>query len=149
MKPSLILKTVSVGLLYVILIFSLFMFFRGHNHPGGGFIAGLIAGVMILLAYISTDRFTVDSVFKPVFHRLMALGLILAGLSGLFGVVGRDGYFASYKWILELPGFVELEVPSVLLFDLGVYFVVIGLIISVFLALDRDDPNSVREGDPR
>jgi multicomponent Na+:H+ antiporter subunit B len=137
MPRSLILRTISLGLLYIIILFSLFVFVQGHNAPGGGFIAGLIAAAMILIQFLSFSREHVHKVFKPVFHRLLGLGVLLAAGSGFFGWLSGTAYLTGFHWTIPLPGEAQQALPSVFFFDLGVYFVVIGTVVSIFMALEE------------
>lgn len=137
MPRSLILRTVSLGLLYLIVLFSFFVFLQGHNAPGGGFIAGLIAGGMILIQFLSFSREDLEDVFRPIFHRLLGLGIFLAAGSGFFGWVTDRGFLKSFHWTFEFPWGGHLEITSVLVFDLGVYLIVIGMVVSIFMALEE------------
>ena len=137
MPRSLILRTVSMGLLFVIVMFSFYVFLKGHNQPGGGFIAGLIASAMILIQHLAYSHEDLDQTFYPVFHRMIGLGLFLALLSGLFGVIAGSAFLAGYHWELPLPGGGHVAIPSVIVFDLGVYLVVIGTVVGIFRALEE------------
>lgn len=137
MPRSLILRTVSLGLLYIILIFSFYMFVLGHNGPGGGFIAGLIAAAVILIQYLAFSRSDLEETFRPVFHRLIGGGLLVAGGSGLIGVVLDGAFLEGFHRHVTLPWGGHLEVSTVMIFDLGIYLLVIGAVISVFLALEE------------
>lgn len=137
MPRSLILRTVSLGLLYIILIFSVYTFVRGHNAPGGGFIAGLITAAVILIQYLAFPPSDLERTFRPVFHRLIGAGLVLAGGSGVFGVILGRGFLQGFHWEIVLPWGGHLAVHTVMVFDLGVYLVVVGSVISVFLALEE------------
>lgn len=137
MPRSLILRTVSLGLLYLIVLFSLFVFVQGHNAPGGGFIAGLIAAGMILIQFLAFSRNDLKKVFRPIFHRLLGLGIILAAGSGFFGWIAGSAFLEGYHWTIDFPWGGHLAVPSVMVFDLGVYLIVIGTVISIFMALEE------------
>lgn len=137
MPRSLILRTVSLALLYVILVFSLYLFFLGHNGPGGGFIAGLIAAAVILIQYLAFSRSDLDETFRHVFHRLIGLGLLTAGGSGLIGPLLGRPFLKGYHGEMTLPWGTHLELSTVVVFDLGIYLLVIGAVISVFLALEE------------
>lgn len=137
MPRSLILRTVSLGLLYLIVLFSLFVFLQGHNAPGGGFIAGLIAAGMILIQFLAYSRKELESVFRPIFHRMLGIGIFLAAGSGFFGWLAGDGFLAGYHWSFQFPWGGHLAIPSVVVFDLGVYLIVIGTVVSIFMALEE------------
>jgi multisubunit Na+/H+ antiporter MnhB subunit len=137
MPRSLILRTISLGLLYIIILFSVFLFLQGHNAPGGGFIAGLIAGGMILIQFLAYSRAELREVFRPIFHRMIGLGVLVAAGSGVFGLLLGEAYLEGFHWTLHLTGGEPLAVPSVLFFDLGIYLVVIGMVVSVFMALEE------------
>lgn len=140
MPRSLILRTVSLGLLYIIILFSFHIFLLGHNSPGGGFIAGLVTGAMILIQFLAFSREDLEQTFSPIFHRIMGLGILLAGLSGIFGVLAGTAFLDGFHWIVPWFNDSHFAIPSVVFFDLGVYLVVIGMVVSVFLALEEKRP---------
>lgn len=137
MPRSLILRTVSLGLLFVIVMFSFFVFLEGHNNPGGGFIAGLIAAAMILIQHLSYSHEELEQTFRPVFHRIIGLGLLFAGGSGLIGLFYGDAFLSGYHWSWPLPGGGVFSIPSVVIFDVGVYLIVVGTVVGIFRALEE------------
>lgn len=137
MPRSLILRTVSLGLVFVIVMFSFYVFLQGHNNPGGGFIAGLIAAAMILIQHLAYSHEDLEETFYPVFHRMIGLGLILALGSGMFGWIAGTPFLNSFHWEFTLPGGTHFAIPSVIVFDLGVYLVVIGTVVGIFRALEE------------
>lgn len=137
MPRSLILRTVSLGLVYIIILFSFFVFLQGHNAPGGGFIAGLIAAAMILIQFMAYSREDLASVFRPVFHRMIGCGILFAAGSGFFGWIAGTAFLDGFHWILPLPGGAHQAIPSVVIFDFGVYLVVIGTVVTIFMALEE------------
>jgi multicomponent Na+:H+ antiporter subunit B len=137
MPRSLILRTISLGLLFIIVLFSLFVFLRGHNAPGGGFIAGLIASAIILIQFMAFSKSDLKAVFRPVFHRMLGLGVLLAAASGFFGWIGGTAFLDGFHWSVQFPWGGHMAIPSVLMFDLGVYFVVIGTVVSIFMGLEE------------
>jgi len=140
MPRSLILRTVSLALLYVIVIFSLYLFVLGHSAPGGGFIAGLVAAAVLLIQYLAFARTDLEQTVRPVFHRLIGAGLLVAGGSGAIGALLGRAFLDGLHWEFSLPGLGAMAVPSVVIFDLGVYLLVIGSVLSVFLALEEQRP---------
>ena len=118
----------------LMILISVILLLRGHNEPGGGFIGGLIAASAYILSSLAfgVERVENDMRIKPV--QLMALGLFLAVLSALPGILAGGG-FMDGRWLeIALPtGKIKLGTP--LLFDLGVYFAVIGFSLSVLFTL--------------
>lgn len=145
MPRSLILRTVSLGLLYIIILFSFYVFLQGHNAPGGGFIAGLVAAAVILIQYMAFSREDFEKTFRPMFHRLLGLGILFAALSGLIGVWEGTAFLDGFHWVWDLPGGGHVEFPTVALFDLGVYFVVIGTVVGIFLALEEQQDRGTQD----
>lgn len=133
---SVLLSTATRYVGPLLLILSLMLLYRGHNLPGGGFIGGLMAASsLILFAYAHGWTETEKRLpINPLV--LMASGLVLAMLSGLPGILS-GGAFMEGVWLpffkLPLLGKVKLGTP--LLFDIGVYLVVIGFAVKCALAL--------------
>lgn len=128
---SLILAAAARLLLPLLLLFSLFVLFRGHNEPGGGFIGGLVAAsgfALYSLAYGASDTrqlMRVDS------RSLALVGLAVALGSGAFSMTtGRA--FMTASWV---RGF-----GTPLVFDMGVYLLVVGIAMTIILALAEDLP---------
>ncbi|WP_157015056.1 Na+/H+ antiporter subunit B [Mesorhizobium xinjiangense] len=133
---TVIFRTAAPYLASLMVLFSIFVLLRGHNEPGGGFIGGLIAASAIAIYGIACG---VASVRRALYFHPMAIsgfGLLLAALSGVlsvfFGVPFLTGLWATP----HLFG-VELDLSTVMFFDIGVYFVVVGAITSIGLALEE------------
>lgn len=129
------------------IILSLFFLFRGHNHPGGGFIGGLlIASAFILYAFaFDVDR-TKDLLrIRP--EVLIGSGLATALISGLISVMTKEPFLTA-RWVgsLSVPGIGKLGLGTPFLFDIGVYMVVFGVAISVvFEMLTQNDEDESDE----
>lgn len=139
MKPeSPLLTTVSQLALYLIKLVAIWLFFRGHNEPGGGFVAGLLVVAAIALQGVAFGFRAAYSIFPLPFHRLLAIGLALALGSTLAPVmVGRPLLdVAAVK--IPLPLFGELALSTALLFDLGVLFVVVGAAKAILLNIAEE-----------
>jgi multicomponent Na+:H+ antiporter subunit B len=136
---SLIFRTAAPYLTALMLLFSVFVLLRGHNEPGGGFIGGLIAASAFAIHGIA---FGVPTVRRAIHFHPMAIsgfGLLIAALSGLvsfaFGVPFLTGLWTSPS-ILG----VTVDLSTVMVFDIGVYLVVVGSTTSIALALeDREE----------
>ena len=136
---TLIFRTAAPYLTALMLLFSVFVLLRGHNEPGGGFIGGLIAASAFAIHAIA---FGVPTVRRALYFHPMAIsgfGLLLAVLSGLPSLASGDPFLTGQWTKLALLG-VTVDLSTVMVFDIGVYFVVVGSIASIALALEsRED----------
>ncbi len=132
---SLILRTAGHFLLPLLLLFSLFLLFRGHNEPGGGFIAGLVAAAAVVLYLFSMDIDAARRVLRVDPRSLLGSGMLLAVLSGVPGIFRGQPFFTAQWWEITVPGLGMVKLSSVLLFDIGVYLVVIGAVLTIMLTL--------------
>ncbi|MEO1092780.1 MAG: MnhB domain-containing protein [Pseudomonadota bacterium] len=125
----------------LMLAFSLFVLLRGHNEPGGGFIGGLVAATAFALYAKATSTTATVQALRMQPATVAALGLALATLAGLWGLIGA-GNFLMGMWPLLATAAdgakVGLPIGSVLLFDIGVYLVVVGSVLTILLALEDD-----------
>ena len=121
-----VLQTLGKPIYYLMLAFSLAVFWRGHNEPGGGFIGGLLAASATLLL-ASTHGVAEARRRLPLRShvRLAASGVLLAGVSGLAGLLTGRSFMYHLWWDLPLP-WGALPLSTVQLFDLGVYLCVWG-----------------------
>ncbi|HXV32329.1 MAG TPA: Na(+)/H(+) antiporter subunit B [Sinorhizobium sp.] len=133
---SVIFRTVAPFLASLMLLFSIFVLLRGHNEPGGGFIGGLIAVSAIAIYGIANG---VETVRRAIFFHPMAIagaGLFASTAAGLISLAAGVPFMTGL-WVY--PSVLGIEVPlsSVMLFDTGVYLVVVGAISSVALSLEE------------
>ncbi len=135
---TVIFRTLAPFLTALMLLFSVFVLLRGHNEPGGGFIGGLIAAAALAIYGVARGIQPVREAlwFHPM--TIAAFGLLLACVAGLVSMVAAVPFMTGL-WIY--PNFFGVEVPlsTVMLFDLGVYLVVVGAVTSIALALERED----------
>ncbi|MHB8954301.1 MAG: Na+/H+ antiporter subunit B [Pirellulaceae bacterium] len=132
---SLILRTATQFLLPLLLLFSVYLLLGGHNEPGGGFVGGLMAAGAVALYAIAYDVAAARRVLRVRPQTLIGSGLLLALGSALWPVAVNEPFFTG-KWITFTSaemGPIHLGTP--LLFDLGVYVVVVGVTLLVVLSL--------------
>ena len=103
---------------------SIYLFLRGHNAPGGGFIAGLAIAVPVLIKYVLQGARTVEATFGFDYVRGIALGLLLAAAGGIGSWLFGLPFLTSGHLDLPLPLIGYLPIASALVFDIGVYVVV-------------------------
>ena len=131
---SSILQTAARFLMPLLLLFAVFLLFRGHNEPGGGFIGGLVVASSFVLYSIA---FGVDAARRALLVRpstLLGIGPLVALLSGLPAVAqGRP--FMSAIWTTVGTGSAVIDVGSPLVFDIGVFLAVIGVVLTIVFTL--------------
>jgi multisubunit Na+/H+ antiporter MnhB subunit len=133
---SFILTTVVSGLFFVINIFALYLFFRGHNAPGGGFIAGLCTAIsFVMLGFVQgIERLHRLLRVEPV--RLAVVGLLLAAATGTLPLVFGDAFLQHYHpYLKNVPLLGDVYIGTPVFFDLGVYLVVVGITLKIVFPL--------------
>lgn len=133
MNP-LILRMCGQLVLPVALLFSLFLLWRGHNEPGGGFVGGLMAAAGFAIHALPRGRARLLRLLRIPPGSLAAIGLALALLSGLPALLMGQP-FLTHQWAVWDSGFV---IGTALVFDVGVYLAVLGAVL-VFLSHYLDD----------
>jgi multicomponent Na+:H+ antiporter subunit B len=135
--PSLILRTATRPLAVLILLFSVFLLLRGHNEPGGGFIGGLVASGAFALVLLSNGADAAERSLRIRPLLLVPVGLGIAALSGLPGLL--DGAYMLGQWgSPALPILGGIKPSTILLFDVGVYLLVIGMSTSILFGLSKE-----------
>ncbi|MDK9724497.1 MAG: monovalent cation/H+ antiporter subunit A [Sterolibacteriaceae bacterium MAG5] len=133
---AMMLPAVLVRLLLPLaLLVSLFFLLRGHNAPGGGFVGGLILATAVILQYLVGGTHWVESRLRihPLYW--IAIGLLLAAAAGIGAAFAGAPFLTSQAWHGTLPVVGELHLSSVLLFDLGVYMLVVGATTLMLVAI--------------
>lgn len=141
MRRSLIVDTSVHFIFYSVLVLSLYLLFAGHNHPGGGFVGGLVAGAAVGLRYVAggIDAVREASPVRP--WTILGVGLLTSSVTALVPLVAGDAVLESAKVDWEVPVLGTVHATSATVFDVGVYLVVVGLMLMVFEAFG-DDPET-------
>jgi multisubunit Na+/H+ antiporter MnhB subunit len=135
---SLILKTATRLLVGLILTFSVYLLMRGHNAPGGGFAAALVAGTGFALFAIAEGPAVVRRALRIAPQKIAMSGLSLALASGLAApVIGRP-FLTGIWWIWGSRPAPALSIGTPLFFDVGVFLAVLGTILTLILALEEN-----------
>lgn len=135
---TLITKTVTKVCIPLIILFSISLLLAGHNRPGGGFIGGVMFASGISLMYVVFGLKYVNSFFNPGWDKWFAFGLLIASFTAFAAIPFEHNFFRSAIRFVELPLFGEIELVSAALFDIGVYFVVIGSLLYIFKNVGED-----------
>jgi multicomponent K+:H+ antiporter subunit A len=156
-SQPLMLRVAASVVLPLALVFTIYIFMRGHNLPGGGFIAGLITAVALVLQFMALGQARAEAMLRAQagrrFVRWIGAGLSIAGLTGAGAFVWDRPFMTSAHGHPHVPFLGELPLASAALFDLGVYLTVVGatlLTISVLGSVSRDGAStpSISAGDP-
>jgi multicomponent K+:H+ antiporter subunit A len=132
-----ILSTLARLLLPMALLMAVFILLRGHNLPGGGFIAGLITAVALILQYLANGVAWTRERLPRNLLPLIGWGLVVASVTGLASLALGFPFLTSAHGHLHLPVVGDLELASAMAFDLGVYLVVVGAVLTVLIHLGR------------
>ena len=132
---SLILRSTAHFLLPLLLMFSVFLLLRGHDEPGGGFIAGLVAAAAIALYMFAVDIADAQRVLRVDPRDLVGWGLLFGVLSGVPAIFRGQAFFTAQWFEFTVPVLGYLKVGTVLVFDIGVYLVVVGGVLMILLSL--------------
>ena len=133
-----ILRSGTRFLVPLMLLFSLFLLVRGHNEPGGGFVGGLVAATAIALVLLSEGLGEARRLLRVDPLALVAAGLLVALASGIPPLL-RGWPYMTGLW-LKVPLPVVGKVGSPVIFDVGVYLVVLGIVLAILFALAEEEP---------
>jgi len=114
-----------------------FIFLRGHNLPGGGFIAGLVTAVALILQYVASGVQWTQSRLPLNYQGMAGLGVMIAGLTGLGSWLFDRPFLTSAFGHFHIPLVGEIELATALLFDLGVYLTVVGATLLILANLGK------------
>lgn len=139
---TLILRTAALFLMPLQLLFSVFLLLRGHDEPGGGFIAGLVASGAVVLFLFSYGVREARSLLRVDPRDLLAAGLLF-GLASVFpAVLAGEPLMTAQWWYLPMPGGGTLKLSTPLIFDIGVYLTVVGAILTMVFALSQAESDA-------
>ncbi|CAN2254935.1 MULTISPECIES: Na(+)/H(+) antiporter subunit B [Bacillus] len=136
---DLILQTVTKLVSFIILLFSFYLFFSGHNAPGGGFVGGLITSASIVLLLLAYDLKTVRAILPVNFIYVAGAGLLLAVLTGAGSFVFGAPFLSHTFGHFHLPIFGDTELATATIFDLGVYLVVVGITMTIIQTIGEEE----------
>jgi len=138
----LMLRQIARPMLPLALLVSAYIFLRGHNLPGGGFIAGLITSVALILQYIASGMIWTQDRIPFRYHNVIGLGLLFATVAGAGSLAFGYPFLTTAFGYITWPVVGKFEVASALVFDLGVYLAVIGATLLALVSIGRLSPHS-------
>jgi multicomponent Na+:H+ antiporter subunit B len=129
---TIIAKTVTKACVPIAILFSISLLLGGHNNPGGGFIGGVMFASAISLVYVVFGLDYIRPIYNCKWEKWFAIGLLISVSTG-FGAMLFGHHFLRSTFVdLQIPFIGEVELVSAALFDIGVYFVVLGSILYIF-----------------
>ncbi len=133
---TIIFRTFAPYLTALMVLFSIFILLRGHNDPGGGFIGGLIAASAFAIYGIANGVTPVRRAlyFHPI--TLAGFGVFVGALAGIVSMFFKVPFMTGL-WVYPTIGGAELKLSTTLVFDIGVYFAVVGTVTAIALALEE------------
>ncbi|MBO1002199.1 Na(+)/H(+) antiporter subunit B [Pseudogracilibacillus auburnensis] len=133
-----ILQSVSKIVVFIILTLALYLFFAGHNAPGGGFIGGLVLASSFVLMLLAFDIETVKKGIPVDFKLVAASGALIVLLSGLGATILGEPFLSQSFAYFDLPFYGEVELTTVTIFETGVALAVVGVVVTIILSISED-----------
>ncbi|ACV80242.1 Na+/H+ antiporter subunit A [Nakamurella multipartita] len=137
-RRSLLLEVVTRMIFHVIVVFSVYVLFVGHDAPGGGFAAGLIVGLALALRYIAGGAYELGEAAPWDPGILMGTGLFISAATAIYGVIAGGAALQSTILKATVPLLGDLKFVTSSIFDVGVYLIVIGLVLDVLRAMGAE-----------
>ena len=136
-RHPLLLVVVTRALLPLALTVGVYILLRGHNMPGGGFIAGLVIGVALIMQYMASGYAWAERRMRLDYHALIGVGVLVAGVTGVGAWFGDKPFLTSGYDYFHLPLVGEVELATAMAFDLGVFLTVVGVVMLTLANLSR------------
>lgn len=130
-RPSPVLDVVASVAFPTILVFSVYLHVAGHNQPGGGFIGGLVAGAALVLRYITGRAELLSARFRVPSSTLLAAGALVAVGTAVVPLLLGNAALEHHSWTYDVPVLGTVKWTSALVFDTGIYLVVVGVVGSL------------------
>lgn len=138
MTQSVFFKFLARAMTPVLILFSIALLLRGHNHPGGGFVGGLVAASGIILLTLADGPEVVRSRLRFDFLRGAFLGLLIAFSTGMIGLVFEGNFLTSIYYEQTTLNLGTLQLSTTLLFDIGVYVVVFSITSAIVMGMEEE-----------
>ena len=136
MHPMMMVVLTRVMMPIVALV-GFYIFLRGHNDPGGGFIAGLIVAISFVMQYMASGYAWTTERLRYPYHSIIGAGVLIAGLTGIGSWFVSKPFLTSDFTYVRIPPFNEFELATAALFDLGVFLAVVGAVLLALESLSR------------
>ncbi|MDJ0857921.1 MAG: monovalent cation/H+ antiporter subunit A [Dinoroseobacter sp.] len=136
-RHPLMMVVVTRVLMPIAIVVGLYIFLRGHNEPGGGFVAGLVIAIALLMQYMASGFAWTQARKRVEYHTMIGLGVVIAGLTGAGAWLAARPFLTSAYTYVHWPPIEEFELATAMLFDLGVFLTVLGAVMLMLYSLSR------------
>lgn len=133
-----ILQSITKVVVFIILTLAIYLFFSGHNNPGGGFVSGLVLASAFALLFLAFDIETVHQGFPIDFKLIAALGTLIIVITGLCALLFGVPFLSQTFTYINLPIFGITEITTVTFFEIGVALTVVGVVVTIILSISGD-----------
>ncbi|HIY24301.1 MAG TPA: Na+/H+ antiporter subunit A [Candidatus Brachybacterium merdigallinarum] len=149
-RRMVMLEVITRLLFPLLMVFSIYLLMAGHNLPGGGFAGGLVAGLALALRYLAGGRYELSEAAPVQAGLVLGTGMAIAVVAGVLPLLVGGNVFETATPVVTVPLLGELHFPSALLFDVGVYLVVVGVLLDFLRSLGSQiDQQQEAEADAR
>lgn len=136
-RHPMMMVVVTRVLMPIAILVGVYIFLRGHNQPGGGFVAGLVIAIALLMQYMASGFAWTQERKRIEYHTMIGLGVVIAGLTGVGSWLAGAPFLTSSYTYIHLPPIEEFELATAMLFDLGVFLTVLGAVMLMLYSLSR------------
>ena len=144
-RRSTIFEVVTRLVFHTVLLWSVYLLVAGHDQPGGGFAAGLVGGLALCLRYLAGRGYELRAALPVMPAALLGTGLFTAAGSALLPMLFGSPALRTWDMYLTIPLLGEVHLVTSLIFDIGVYLVVIGLMLDILRSLGSGIDNQIRQ----
>ncbi|NNG18307.1 Na+/H+ antiporter subunit A [Naumannella sp. ID2617S] len=134
-RRSLLLEVITRLIFHLVMVWSVFLLISGHNDPGGGFAAGMVAGLALTVRYLAGGAHELRAAMPVMPGVLLGIGLFLSAGFGLVSMLVGGDVLQSWTFDIPLPLVGELHLVTSVFFDIGVYLIVVGLMLDILRSL--------------
>ena len=132
---SLVLEVATRIIFPLIMVLSVYLFFAGHNTPGGGFAGGLTAGLALVLRYLAGGRYELGETLPLDAGKILGAGLLMSAGTAITSLALGAPVLSSAVLYLDIPVLGDIKLVTALFFDIGVYLIVVGLVLDILRSL--------------
>ncbi len=136
-RHPMMMVVVTRLMLPIAIMVGVYIFLRGHNQPGGGFVAGLVVAIALLMQYMASGFAWTQDRQRVAYHTMIGAGVMIAGLGGAGAILNGMPFLTSAYGYFEIPPIEEFELATALIFDAGVFLTVVGSVMLMLYSLSR------------